>query len=163
MNGRSIVKAVAVVAAFGALAGCARWTESPSGSASPAATEPESPHRPIQDLVGVWDGLLFGEQQETRAGVKSDQRATLTIRADGTWTMLTQSELGKQWTSSGQIRVSGRDVVLDGTVVAGERAFVGKPVRYHVRQQGGRWVAGWGDTFFEGRKVLTGAGLKRIG
>jgi hypothetical protein len=163
MSARSVVKVVAVVAAFGALAGCARWTESPSGSASPAATAPESVHRSMHDIAGVWDGLMFGEQQETRAGYKSDQRATLTIRPDGTWTMLTQSEFGKEWTSAGQVRMAGHDVVLDGTVVAGERAFVGKPVRYHLRQQGDRWVAGWGDTFFEGRKVLTGAGLKRIG
>lgn len=63
--------------------------------------------------------------------------------------------------SKGDMRVSGRSVVLAGSVVSGDESLVGKPVELRLARGFNDSLSGSGDTFFAGEKISAGYTFQR--
>jgi hypothetical protein len=94
----------AVLALIGALSGCAGRDES-----SPSAMIGTPPTVP----AGVWRGTVTGREMADPQGISASS-AELTINPDGTF--LLQDSSGAR--ATGQVRIDGDDLVLDGAFVA---------------------------------------------
>lgn len=115
-------------------------------SAEPAAGIP----------TGVWEGFITGSEMGTAGGVVA-QKARLTIKDDGTWTMTTAA-----WQASGTVQARGRHLVLDGNFVA---ANPGNPLGravYDLSSWGNQNLGGSASAQFNGLHITTGVQFKKV-
>ncbi len=108
-------------------------------------------------LAGTWRGTMTGIEMQT-AGGQAATPATLTVAADGTWTL----GAGFRAASSAPARVAGTRVVLEGRVVGGEPFLLGRPVTLTLERRGGA-LYGSAQAYFGIVPVFTGITLTKTG
>jgi hypothetical protein len=145
---RPLTTAGVALALIGVLFGCAGRRDGSEPSAM-IGTPPVAPS-------GVWRGSVTGREMADPNGINFSQ-AELTINQDGTFVL--QDSSGAR--ATGQVRVDGDDLVLDGAFVAPwSRAGERVSDRLHRGRDGALY--GSVDTIFRGMRVRAGAGLQQV-
>lgn len=147
MQYRTLIASALTVTAV-ASPGCARLGPEPRASIRPWD---------IATLAGTWRGTIGGRETTTAAGI-SRTSAQLTIRPDGTFTLVERGP-GADLTSSGRITRDGDRILLSGTATA-PALRAGEPVR-HVLERRGDALYGQAETLHGGLAVKGDIELKR--
>jgi hypothetical protein len=122
---------------------------SPSGAARRMAVSP---------LQGTWAGTITGPELASASGI-AEAPARLTIGEDGRWTLSSSGGA----VATGVVGRSGDNVLLEGTMIAGDPMTVGRDVSFTLKPRGPNALFGRAETFYLGHRVDTGIALRRAG
>jgi hypothetical protein len=106
-------------------------------------------HDPVEIVAGVWQGVLTGPPY--RLTSRRVHEVRLTLRRDHTWTLVTA-----EWHATGRVEARGRDLLLEGDVIANDSPTVRLgPARFALRLRGDRTLVGSGIPQFLGEDIVT--------
>jgi hypothetical protein len=137
------------LAFVGIVSGCAGRGLDRSEPSAMIATPPAS-------AIGVWRGAVTGRELSDPNGGSNFSRAELTINEGGTFVL--QDSSGAK--ATGQVRVDGDDLVLDGAFVS-PAMRAGERISDRLRFGRGDALYGSVDTMFRGMRVRGSANLQK--
>jgi hypothetical protein len=128
------------------------------GAASPATESTSTPE--LSTIAGQWRGTVADSQLAEPDGMKT-ARVDLVIAPDGTWTGVEKYKNSVR-RSAGTVRIERDHVVLDGKIVDGDSALIGKPIGYDLKRYRERDAYGFANSYFVGSRWPVPIALRKI-
>jgi hypothetical protein len=104
---------------------------------------------PVETAAGVWQGVMTGTPYGPTS--RHVHEVQLTLRQNHTWTLVTG-----EWHATGRVEARGRELLLEGDVIANDSPTVRLgPARFVLRLRGERTLVGSGIPQFLGEDIVT--------
>lgn len=138
---------IMIAAALIFLSAC---TLAPSGvDRSPAAFDPAT-------IEGTWAGTITSHEMVSAHGIV-EAPARLTITPDGRFTLTSSGGS----VATGSARPTGKGVLLEGRMTAGDPMAVGREVSFLLKPRGSTALFGEGQSFYLGHRIDSEILLRR--